>query len=242
MYLQIATLFLSTMSSGLLIFILPRFPQKILQYIIAFGGSYLFSLTLSHMLPELFEQATKRSISVVPFLLFGFFFQLLLDPVGGCVVHGHLHQPYTAHAFNIPSLTLTGALLLHAFLEGVLLDEHLSQRSFAILLHKLPAAFIFTATLYHRKHAKESILLALFLFSLSTPASYLAINYFQNNIWLTPKNIISLQAIAIGNLFHIATSILFETSSCHQQLSHKWAPLLAGTCLPLLFEYCIPHH
>ena len=132
MYVQLSLLFCTTLISGLLIFALPKTYVPLLDYILAFGGSYLFAITLVHMLPELFQHNTQ-GINLGLWLLIGFSFQLLLDLLGGSIAHGHVpgHSISTkkqpSSTMQRSSFTLLICLFFHASLEGALWTEgHIS--------------------------------------------------------------------------------------------------------------------
>ncbi|WP_332913216.1 hypothetical protein [Algoriphagus boritolerans] len=48
-------LFFTAMIAGLLVFIFPSFREKYFKLLLVFAGSYLFSITILHIIPELFD-------------------------------------------------------------------------------------------------------------------------------------------------------------------------------------------
>lgn len=60
MALNFILLFLTALLAGLLVFVTPVFKEKYFKFLLVFAGSYLFSITILHILPELF--ADRKSV------------------------------------------------------------------------------------------------------------------------------------------------------------------------------------
>ena len=109
-----------------------------------FGGSYLFSITVIHIFPELFALSSNPTkIGLV--ILLGFFFQQFLEYFTSGVEHGHIHEQKSIRS---KYYVLIG-LIVHSLKEGALLthDSPLHEQNssyplpFGIILNKAPAAF-----------------------------------------------------------------------------------------------------
>lgn len=246
MYAQLSLLFCSTLVSGLLIFALPKKYAFLLDYTLAFGGSYLFGITLVHMLPELFQH-NAQDINLGLWLLIGFSFQLLLDLLGGSIAHGHVPghtisaKKHSPSNMQRSSLTLLICLLFHASLEGALFTQAHTPLLLGMILHKMPIAFTLASVLVHRQYKPQKVLLILVIFAAITPLSFLLKDYLTYNQILSAANALKLHAMAIGGVFHIATTILFETNPHHRLNKTKWVVSLLGAALAVGIDLAIAH-
>lgn len=79
--------FVSVLLSGavLLLVQIPRTPMRLL---LAFSGSFLFAISMLHLIPELFATNTPN---IGMWILVGFLIQLLLEYLSEGMEHGHLH-------------------------------------------------------------------------------------------------------------------------------------------------------
>ena len=90
MLLNVLILFFSTLLAGLVALIIPKINSKYFYLGLVFSGAFLFSITIVHLLPELFsDRSSPGWIGLL--VLLGFFMQLLLDFFTSGVEHGHLH-------------------------------------------------------------------------------------------------------------------------------------------------------
>lgn len=123
MFLYIILLFVLSMGAGLVVFAIPKVNQSWFKLSLVFAGAYLFSITIIHMLPELFVNGMQPDVIGI-FVLAGFFMQLLLEYFTSGVEHGHLHhmpgENHTHSHTHTTPLYLLIALCIHAFLEGTL--------------------------------------------------------------------------------------------------------------------------
>ena len=69
------------------LFIKPK-AKKNLKLLLAFSGSFLLSLTVMHLLPELY--VTNNS-SIGLFIMLGILFQIVLEFFSKGAEHGHVH-------------------------------------------------------------------------------------------------------------------------------------------------------
>ena len=61
---------------------------KTVQLLLAFSGAYLLSITILHLLPEVY---TSKNTSVGLYILLGLLLQLILDFFSKGAEHGHIH-------------------------------------------------------------------------------------------------------------------------------------------------------
>src|SRR5436190_2693704 len=90
MLLKILVLFLTPLLSGLLVYFLPKGKSTSFKLILVFAGSYLFSITVIHILPGLFRQPVASEYIGIC-VLAGFFLQQFLEYFTSGIEHGHMH-------------------------------------------------------------------------------------------------------------------------------------------------------
>lgn len=208
---------------------------ELLQVLLSFTGAYLLSVTVTHLLPEVFEQGSGADVSF--FILIGFFIQLLIVQFTRGIEHGHLHLHH--HFSNGYVSGVYFGLSIHALLEGMPLAEgvmhvHDGQHIYyAILIHKLPEAFSLATILFFSVRNKMYAWLLLLLFALVTPAGALLSG------WLSATDanheIVWLMAIVCGTFIHISTTIIFESSGKAHKISwYKFLAIVLGVGFALM--------
>ena len=90
MTLKLLVLFFTPLLSGLAIYLIPKKKDSSFKLLLVFAGSYLFAITVIHILPELYRQDLGIEWIGV-FVLAGFFLQQLLEYFTSGVEHGHIH-------------------------------------------------------------------------------------------------------------------------------------------------------
>ncbi|MCZ8134453.1 MAG: zinc permease, partial [Algoriphagus sp.] len=108
------------MFAGLLVFFAPVFREKYFKLVLVFAGSYLFSITILHIIPELFSSDFGTG-EMGLYILFGFLLQQLLEFWSSGIEHGHIHKHQSETSKGV--FTLMTGLFIHAFLEGTLLSH-----------------------------------------------------------------------------------------------------------------------
>ncbi|MBG6109582.1 zinc transporter ZupT [Flavobacterium sp. CG_9.10] len=188
-----------------------------LKLLLAFSGSFLLSLTVMHLLPEVYE-SKKSSIGL--FIMLGILFQIILEFFSKGAEHGHVHGH--ANMNHIPWLLFI-SLCIHAFLEGFPLSHH-SDLALGIAVHHLPIAIILTTFFINANLNKTAIFIFMITFAIMTPlgtfsSGYLPIlNQYYNEI----------TAVVIGILFHISSTIIFESSEGHKFNIAKVSMIILG--------------
>jgi len=243
MWLAVLLLFLTVLGAGWLTRLVPTARTTWMKPLLAFSGAYLFTLTVTHLLPEALTLSSADTRRVGYYVLAGFFGQLLLEVFSQGVEHGHVHHS-TAHAGRVPFMLLF-SLVIHSFLEGSILVKApqvgvVSQDFYAILagvaLHHIPAAFALMAALLLRLNSFGRALPYLVLFALAAPAGVIVSNYVVLEQLLTGGLYAALLGLVAGNFLHVSTTILFETSPEHHLNWPKLAATLAGCALALAVD------
>lgn len=203
---------------------------------LVFAGSFLFAITIIHIIPELFVISEKPQLIGV-YVLVGFFIQRVLEYFSRGIEHGHTHN----HGIDssITKFSILAALCVHSLLEGSLLTHespfHQQHESYSLLLgivlHKMPAAFALMIVLSNVK-SKWVLLL---IFSLASPLGLIL----SGSLDLAPDDLIILFALVCGSFLHISTTIFVETSPEHSLSLNKTVVSIVGAGLAIVVEYLI---
>jgi zinc transporter ZupT len=204
---------------GIALFVQPK-SKKRLKLLLAFSGSFLLSLTVMHLLPEVY-QSNKSTIGV--FIMVGILFQIILEFFSKGAEHGHVHGH--EKIAKMPWLLFI-SLCLHAFLEGFPVGHH-HDLAIGIAIHHLPIAVILTTFFLHAELNKKALFLFMLTFAIMTPLGTL----FSENVAFVNDYYSELTAIVIGILFHISSTIIFESSEGHKFNIAKVSMILLGMVL-----------
>lgn len=229
-------LFVSAFIGGSLIFLIKNDLNKKLKLLLSFSGAYLFSITVLHLLPDVYS---KGNSYVGLFILAGFGFQILLEQFSEGIEHGHIHV-HKHHQAVFP-IGIMISLSLHAFLEGMPLVNisgelhHEHTLLYGIALHHIPAAFALTSVLYQSNVKKSKVILFLILFAAMTPLGSLTSNVLQTqSIGMISNYFQYIMGIVIGIFLHISTTILFESNVDHRFNFYKMIAIIIGASLAIM--------
>jgi zinc transporter ZupT len=191
-----------------------------LKLLLAFSGSFLLSLTVMHLLPDVYE---SHNHNIGLFIMMGILFQIILEFFSKGAEHGHVHGHDTMS--HIPWLLFI-SLCIHAFLEGFPVGHH-HNLALGIAIHHLPIAIILTMFFVNAKLDKKAIFAFMMTFAVMTPMGTLLSDYFPAlNDYYT-----EITAVVIGILFHISSTIIFETSEGHKFNIAKVSMIIFGVVL-----------
>lgn len=217
-------LFLLTFIGGSLPLFMKRLNENAMQYLLAFSGAFLLSMTLLHLLPETFEELGSKAGF---FLLIGFFIQLFIQRLTHGVEHGHTHvHEHNGHK-HIPIASIMLGLSIHAFMEGLPLGFNYRMGAtepalyMAVAAHKIPEAILVASLVLETSNSKTRTLLTLALFSAITPFSGILANMLGMSYHFIAQLVISLIPIVAGAFIHISTTIFFESGTRHHMLTGK---------------------
>src|SRR5690606_2012141 len=166
-----------------------------LKLLLAFSGSFLLSLTVMHLLPEVYE-SHNHSIGI--FIMVGILFQIILEFFSKGAEHGHVHLHHEMN--NIPWLLFI-SLCIHAFLEGFPVSHH-EHLAFGIAVHHFPIAIILTVFFLKANLSKLSIFIFMITFAAMTPLGTLTSTFFP----VLANYYAEITAVVIGILFHISST------------------------------------
>lgn len=221
--MSLVILFLSVIVGIGIVFTLKPNP-KFTQLLLSFSGAYLLSITVTHLLPEVFGHG-EHNIGL--FIILGLLIQLIMDYFSKGAEHGHIH----AHNDGKLPTILFISLCLHAFMEGIPISDHQHQELlWAIVVHKIPITIVLGSFLVHSKRSIWQCLGILLIFSLMSPlGSVVGVNV---PLALTYKT--EITAIIIGVFLHISTIIIFESSENHKFNIAKFIAIILGFGVALI--------
>lgn len=202
--------------------------KKNLKLLLAFSGAFLLALTVSHLLPDIYNDSKiEGRIAPSVFIMVGILFQIILEYFSQGAEHGHVHGHDTM--LHIP-WALFLSLCLHALLEGMPLSRH-HDLAWGISVHHFPIAIILTTFLMQSHLNKVSTFIFMIVFALMTPiGTFLA----TDSGILVPFQT-EITAFVIGILFHISSTIIFESSEGHKFNLAKLTAIILG----IVLAYCM---
>ena len=206
---------------GYIVALIIRPKNKInLKLLLAFSGSFLLSLTVMHLLPEIYESANPN---IGLFIMLGILFQIILEFFSKGAEHGHVHGQETMT--QIPWLLFV-SLCIHAFLEGFPVSHH-HDLAIGIAIHHLPIAIILTTFFINASLDKKAIFFFMITFAVMTPMGTVLSDYLP----ILNEYYTEITAIVIGILFHISSTIIFESSEGHKFNIAKVSMIVIGIAL-----------
>ncbi len=243
MWIAIVLLAMAVLGAGALVGVVPAVrTTQWLKPLLAFSGAYLFTLTITHLLPEALTLLPSAPQQVGYWVLAGFFGQLLLEVLSQGIEHGHVHAPDAAQQGRVP-LLLVLALVVHSLLEGSILvrgagsgavDQHFYALVLGVALHHVPAAVALATLLRLRLGSFGRVWPWLLVFALASPAGLVFSNYVVLQQQLGSGIYAALLGFVAGTFLHVSTTILFETSPEHRLNWPKLGATLGGLLLALL--------
>ncbi len=208
------------LSFGLVFWLRPKSKERF-KLLLAFSGTFLLSLTIFELLPEIYGSERPKVLGI--FIMLGILLQIFLEFFSKGAEHGHVHQSSKSQLF--PWLLFI-SLSLHSLLEGV--PVHTNETIiYGILIHKIPIAIILSIFLLASNLSMPKILTFVVLFAIMTPIG----TFLTKEIPFINDIQSYLNALAIGVFFHISTVILFESSDGHTFNLRKLVVIILGIAI-----------
>lgn len=213
--------------------------KKGLKLLLAFSGAFLLSMTVMHLLPEVYSDVGHHNhhhehghhhgggILIGVCIMAGILLQIVLEYFSQGAEHGHIHGH--GHMAHIP-WALFVSLCLHAFIEGLVIEH--SDMAFGIAVHHLPIAVILTGFFLNSHLGKKAIFVFMVTFAAMTPLGTALAQTLPEGLGDIQKPI---TALVIGVLFHISSTIIFEASENHRFNLAKTGMILLGIGLAAFF-------
>ena len=228
-YWMYLLLVLSVIVSGLSVLFV-RISNKSLKLLLSFSGSFLFAVSVLHLIPEIYQSGTP---DIGIFILIGFFVQILLEFFSEGIEHGHIHIHAHDHQKSIFPYAMMIGLSIHSFLEGMPLadlstEAHRSLLT-GIVLHNIPIAVALMTLLLQSHISKQKAVIWLLVFASVTPLGTFTSHAIGANIMGNFSAYFDrIMAVVIGIFLHISTTILFESSENHRFNLLKFLVILMG--------------
>jgi hypothetical protein len=219
--------FLSVILGYLVAFLLQETQKKNIKLVLAFSGSFLLALTVFHLLPELYhdihhhEEHTHSTIGIGVFIMIGIFIQIVLEFFSKGAEHGHVHGSIK----QIPWMLFV-SLCIHALLEGFPVHEH-HNMAWGIAVHHLPIAIILTTFFMNAHMNRLLVFIFMIVFALMTPMGTLIAEYAT---FLAPYHT-EITAVVVGILFHISSTIIYESNEGHKFNFYKLIVIVTAAVL-----------
>ncbi len=250
--------------------------KKSLKLLLAFSGAFLLSLTVMHLLPEVYESSTQTETvhevtahdhsadvheahdhsghnhdahnndahdhdahadeahaehahnhannPIGIFIMAGIVFQIILEYFSKGAEHGHVHGGHD-HMHKMPWLLFI-SLCIHALLEGMPVSHH-NELAWGIAIHHFPIAIILTAFFINSGLNKLAIMLFMFAFAAMTPVGTLL----SGELHMLADYHTEISAVVVGILFHISSTIIFESSEGHKFNLAKLLVIILGVIM-----------
>uniref|UniRef100_UPI0040494851 ZIP family metal transporter n=1 Tax=Flavobacterium sp. TaxID=239 RepID=UPI0040494851 len=233
--------FIAVIAGFLLAFILKPKNKKNIKLLLAFSGAFLLSLTVLHLLPSIYEGshgghfhkfAGKSSIPIGVFIMIGILFQIVLEFFSKGAEHGHVHVETNAnHEIEAVPWLLFFSLCLHALLEGFPIHQN-NNLAYGIAIHHFPIAIILSIFFINAAMSTRVIFGFMFTFAIMTPLGTLLSDYMPAAQFYAKE----ITAIVVGILFHISSTIIFESNEGHKFNLAKITVIVLGFILAYALE------
>lgn len=202
--------------------------SDLVKLLLAFSGAFLLSVTVVHMLPELYEHGGH---GIGPWVLAGFMLQVVLEFFSRGIEHGHVHV-HKGHAHTLPLMTLL-SLCLHSFTEGLPFADGAVRANLpfvaGVLLHKAPMAIALATVLRRTEVPPVRYWTMIGVFAMALPLGIFT--GLAGGERLGGEFLHAALAVAIGMLLHISTTIIFESTPDHRFNAKRFITVLAGAAL-----------
>jgi zinc transporter ZupT len=194
-----------------------------LKLLLAFSGAFLLSITVMDLLPDLYVLKNK---SIGIFIMMGILFQIILEFFSKGAEHGHVHGH---DKLTQMPWALFISLCLHAFLEGYPVSHH-HNLAIGIAIHHFPIAIILTSFFLQAELNKQALFLFIIGFAFMTPVGTIL----SEKLPFLTRYYAQITAIVVGILFHISSTIIFESSEGHKFNIAKISMIILGIALAFL--------
>lgn len=212
--------------------------KKNLKLLLAFSGSFLLSLTVLHILPEVYESSMHdmaghaggehehhHNNPIGLYIMAGIIFQIILEYFSKGAEHGHVHTHKNEHEHGMPWLLFI-SLCLHALLEGMPVSHH-EDMAWGIAIHHFPIAIILTAFFINSGLNKAAVMLFMLAFAVMTPLGTLL----SGQLDCVSHYYAEISAVVVGILFHISSTIIFESGENHKFNLAKLLAIILGVVM-----------
>ena len=198
----------------------PRIGRAALKYLIALGAGFMLATVFLAVIPETVAHWQAHVLHPMAWLLAGYMIIQLFEHT----IAPHFHFGEETHEEAMiahhAAVTAVGALMIHAFFDGVsitvgfLVSTQLGILFFlAILLHKLPEGFTAASMVLAAGRTSNEAKLASLLLALATLAgSAVALSLREVSFWSRPAAAYALPLSAGVTLYVAASDLIPEVN------------------------------
>lgn len=198
-----------------------------LKLLLAFSGSFLLSLTVIHLLPEVYE---SHNTTIGIFIMLGILFQIILEFFSKGAKTRSCTRTWNHDAYSLAFIhqSLYSCTFRRASCES-------SQRTgIGNRRTSFAHCYYFDYFLFINSHLnKKAIFFFMLVFAIMTPLGTLLANYLQ----VLNEYYTEITAVVIGILFHISSTIIFESEG-HKFNIAKVSMIILGIGLKCIFCNC----
>ncbi|WP_417367910.1 ZIP family metal transporter [Flavobacterium beibuense] len=218
--------------------------RKNLKLLLAFSGAFLLSLTVMHLLPEVYEASLhdhhghdhdhSHNNPIGLYIMAGIIFQIILEYFSKGAEHGHVHGSghNNEHDHSKMPWLLFISLCIHALLEGMPVSHHHGM-AWGIAIHHFPIAIILTAFFINSGLNKTIVMLFMLVFAFMTPLGTLL----SEQLHFIEHYFTEISAVVIGILFHISSTIIFESNEGHKFNLAKLLAIILGVIMAYFLQF-----
>ena len=201
------------------------------QYLLTFSGAFLIGMVFLHLLPEIFH---ADSHGIGWWVLGGFMLQIILEYFSQGIEHGHQH----VHPGQSFPLMIYISLCLHALIETMPLGGVHDHGSFGdqlligLAVHKLPVSIVLATMLLKSGKKVGGMFIMLTVFALMAPLGMFFYQFLESQDIMAGHELFQrTNALLVGILLHISTTILFESDDGHRFNLLKFLVIILGFAL-----------
>lgn len=231
MVLKVVVLLAVVYLGGFLVRAFKKGMEKGHQYLLTFSGAFLIGMVFLHLLPEIFH---GDSHGIGWWILGGFMLQVFLEYLSQGIEHGHQH----IHAGQSFPMMIFVSLCLHALIEAMPLGGVHDHGSFGdqlligLAVHKLPVSMVLATMVLKSGKKVGRMFLMLTIFALMAPFGMFLYQFLEaQDIMAGAVLFQRTNALLVGILLHISTTILFESEDGHRFNLVKFLVILLGFAL-----------
>jgi len=225
-------IFFGIIISGLLVIRIKVSDSK-LRLLLAFGGSFILSITFLEIIPEIYSSGV--SVYAGLFMIVGFLIQLFVDFLTKGADHGHKHHTEIKGGAKttISYVPLLIGVFIHSFIEAMPLTDFYGSTEVknsmvtGIVIHNIPISIVLTGLFISNGYSRLKTVLLLVIFAIAAPAGIL----FSSQLGFLFSEEASLfyiitMSVVVGIFLHISTTVLFEAGENHRFNIYKLLVIL----------------
>ncbi|UOF94216.1 MAG: ZIP family metal transporter [Bacteroides sp.] len=230
-YIKSLILFTFVIIGGLLALLLRKnFNNNIISNVLTFSGSFLLSITITHLIPDLYTKINSNDNCYGQIILLGFCIQLFLEQFSYGIEHGHLYNTK-----KIKPIIMLLSLSIHTFFESMPMIYMTNNIVIAIALHHFPASFALSTLFLNNNYKINFVVTSILIFAITGPISMFIGQYLHSHLvcnLLIYNNYVL--AITIGMFLYISITILIESSKNHKLNYDKMISIALGISISLI--------